>query len=1019
MDSSKSSPVESFIEPLTRREREILSLLGEGLTSREIAERLTLAISSVRWYIQQIYAKLEVNSKQQALARGHELGYLGSPSSSSATMPLPSGTITFLFTDIVGSTALWEKQPQAMRIAEKRHHEILHQVITNNQGQVFKIIGDGFQAAFSLPIQALQSALSVQFLLLAEPWGETGPLKVRMGLHTGPGEPEEGVFHSPDYSTGETFNRIARITSAAHGGQILLSLATAELLRGSLPPGVTLKDLGEHHFKGLLKPEHIYQAVSSDLPSEFPPLVSLTYPLHNLPRQLTSFISREKETSQVKNVLREHSLVTLTGPGGVGKTRLSLKVAEEVLVDYPDGVWFVELAPLTDPARVPQQVTAALGLREEPNRPIQDYLASYLQSRQTLLVLDNCEHVLDACTRLAELLLHDCLRLKIIASSREPLGVAGEAVFRVPSLSFPDLGESFDMEKPEAYAAIRLFIDRARLVMPDYQVTAQNTPYLATICQRLDGIPLAIELAAARMNLLTAEELANRLDHTFHLLGGGNRTALPRHQTLRATIDWSYNLLNEKERLLFQRLSVFAAGCTLEAAEVVCSMEGIDTGEVLNLLGSLVEKSMVVAERNQGNQTRYSLLETMRQYALEKLQGAGEIARMRTRHRDYFLEFTETYKSQLWLKERSGWFRKFEAEHENLRLALEWSINVHPDVEAGIRLILAADNLWVYSHYQEAADWFERGLVLCQRHPEISPSLYATFLGVGSYRIAFNNPQNGLAWGKQAVEISRRLGPGGTISLIGSLLSLVWITMWDLDDVKQALETFTEAEFLFQELNPDQYTHELYLATKGGLVFHKAEISNKQGCYEDAITYARESIRIQEQLGQPNIIWELLFMGEAHVSLEEYDQARDCYLKALYLADEIVDNRKSLILRNLGMVDFHQGNLEQALENCQKGLRLAVEISDNNVVATCLGLSACILAKQGKLFQAAGLSGAAKSLYERQGRKPLEDSGLDAILPGWRDRPENRAILKAYEEGSAMTVDQAVSLAQRGLGEYI
>ncbi|MGE5222450.1 MAG: AfsR/SARP family transcriptional regulator [Omnitrophica WOR_2 bacterium] len=733
--------------------------------------------------------------------------------------------------------------------------------------------------------------------------------------------------------------------------------------------------------------------------------------VHNLPQPVTRFFGREHEIAAIKERLEVERLLTLTGAPGVGKTRLALRIAEQSLADFKDGVWFTDLSPLADPELVARQVAARLGLHENPGRPVLEILAAFLNERQILLVLDNCEHLLAACARLADSLLQACPILKILASSREPLGVEGEAVFYVPSLPFPQPGQPVSLESLRDYASIRLFIDRARLILPSYQVTAQSASALAAICQHLDGIPLAIELAAARMGLLTTEQLAGRLKDVFRLLTGGSRTALPRHQTLRATLDWSYKLLDDKECQLLQRLAVFAGGWDLAAAEGVCAGEGIEEGEILDLLASLVNKSLVVADRAPGSPARYRMLETIRQYAREKLRDAGESVRQHTRHRDYFLVFAETNKGQLWLKDRSDWFRKFEAEHENFRLALEWSMTDLTDVEAGIRLILALDHFWVYSHYQEAADWFEKGLVLCQGHPDISLPLYALFLGVGAYRMAFNSPQTAYVWGKQAVEVSRRLGPDGVVRLVKSLLCLAWIIMWDLDDVKEALAPFAEAEALFQELDPDQYPEELYWSTKGELVFYKSEILNKQGQYEDAKTYARESIRIQEQLGRTNIIWELIFLGEAHVNLGEYDQARARYLEALQLADEIVDNRKPLVLRNLGMVDFLQGNLVRALEYCREGLRLAAEIPDNNVIATCLGLSACILAKQGRRSQSAGLSGAARDVYERQGRKPSEDSTLDTLLPGWRESTDSDAIMKAYEAGRTMTVEQAISLA--------
>ena len=548
---------------------------------------------------------------------------------------LPSGTITFLFTDIEGSTPLWEREPKQMQMALERHHAILHESIAAHRGHVYKIIGDAFQAAFEVSSQAILAALIAQRALAAEVWPTSTPLRVRMGLHVGHAQAQ-----GEDYTTTHTLNRVARIMSAAHGGQILLSEAVVELIRDDLPTGLSLRDMGHHHLKGLTHLEHIFQVVVPDLSANFPPLNTLNVAANNLPTQLTTFIGRETEVAEVKRLLSGSRLTTLTGSGGCGKTRLSIQVASEMQTGYPNGVWLVELAPVADPALVPLTVVAVLGPMDDGHRPALEILTDFIHVKTLLLVLDNCEHVIDACAQLSEALLRACPKLGILASSREALGIAGESSYRVPSLAVPEPGQLPPLETLARLGAVRLFVERAALARPGFALTAQNAPAIAQICQRLDGIPLAIELAAARVRALSAEEINARLDDRFRLLTGGSRTALPRQQTLRALIDWSYSLLSEPERLLFKRLAVFVGGWTLAAAEQVCSDNSLDPATVLDTLSRLVDKSLVVAEEA-ASETRYSRLETIRQYSREKFAETDEVAVVRDRHLAYYVQFSE------------------------------------------------------------------------------------------------------------------------------------------------------------------------------------------------------------------------------------------------------------------------------------------------------------------------------------------------------------------------------------------
>jgi predicted ATPase len=503
-----------------------------------------------------------------------------------------------------------------------------------------------------------------------------GSLRVRMALHTGVAEVRDGDYFGP------ALNRVARLLTAGHGGQVLLSQATYHLVREALPEDASLTDLGAHRLKDLQQPEHLFQLLHPALPADFPPLHSLEAFAHNLPRQLTSFIGREREMGEVKEFLATTRLLTLTGSGGCGKTRLALQVAADLLEAYADGVWLVELAALADPTLVPQTVASALGVREQPVRPLTETLVDYLQPKVLLLILDNCEHLLTASAQLANALLRSCPRLRMLASSRQGLGIAGERTYRVPSLSLPQPRPLPPVERLTDYEAVRLFVERAVFTQPSFAITDQNAPAVAQVCERLDGIPLAIELAAARVKALPVEKLNERLDDMFRLLTGGSRTALPRQQTLRALIDWSYDLLSEPERALLRRLSAFAGGWTLEAAEAVGVGEGVEEWEVLDLLTSLVEKSLVLYEEREG-EGRYRLLETVRQYARDRLLESEEGEAVRTRHLEFFLH---------WAEQGPG-LERLETEHDNLRAALAWS-GAQRQGDVGLRLGGAMGGFW-------------------------------------------------------------------------------------------------------------------------------------------------------------------------------------------------------------------------------------------------------------------------------------------------------------------------------------
>ena len=616
---------------------------------------------------------------------------------------LATGAVTLLFTDIEGSTALWEQDSARMSQALAAHDVLLRSAVESHRGRVVKTTGDGIHAVFDQALDALAATVVLQRSLADAATTSGVPLHVRCGLHAGVVE-----YRDNDYF-GSAVNRAARIMSAAHGGQVLLSKAVADGVREQLPPAIALRDLGKVRLKDLSTPEHVFQVLHADLRREFPALRSLEATPNNLPQQATSFIGRDKELAELKRLLAKARLLTFTGSGGCGKTRLSLQVAADSLERFPDGVWLVELAPLADPGLVAQTIATALGLKETPGKPIVQTLTEHLEDKRLLLLLDNCEHLLDGCAKLVDTLLGKLPQVRILASSREALGIGGEQSYRVPSLSLPDLKQAHTPTSVAPFEAVQLFSERAILSRPDFQITPQNAAALVSICHRLDGIPLAIELAAARVRSLSVEEINRKLDQRFRLLTGGSRTALPRQQTLRSLIDWSYDLLNASEKLLLQRVSVFAGGWTMEAAECVCIGAGVENAEVLDLMTSLADKSLVLAEEGDG-QMRYRLLETVRQYAREKLIESGNGEALRERHRDYFLALAKQAQPKMMGIEHATWLRRLEDEHENLRAALDWS-QMEERSDAGLQLCAALHRFWWARGYlSEGREWCIRAL---------------------------------------------------------------------------------------------------------------------------------------------------------------------------------------------------------------------------------------------------------------------------------------------------------------------
>ncbi len=631
-----------------------------------------------------------------------------------AVVHLPVGTVTFMLTDVEGSTFLWESAAEAMGAAIRRHYRLLDAAIAlhggvrpQEQGE-----GDSVVAAFQCASKALAAALDAQRAFCAECWPEGAALKVRIALHTAQAQLRDELNYF-----GQAVNRCARLRAVAHGGQVVLSKTTRDLVLDRLPDGVELADLGVHRLRDLGRPEHVFGLLHPDLPVEFPPLRSLGSLANNLPGELTSFIGRGAELAEVAELLSQVRLLTLTGAGGCGKTRLALQAAAGALEGHLDGVWWVELARLEDAALVPTAVIGAIGLREVPGRGPLETLIGYLRARRALLVLDNCEHLVVACAELADALLRACPSLTVLATSRAPLGMPGETAWLVPSMSLPADARRQPVEVLRGSDAVRLFLDRAGQMAPNFTITEANAPAIAEICHELDGIPLAIELAAARVRMLAPRQIAHRLGDRFHLLTGGSRMAMPRQQTLQASIDWSYELLSDGERALLRRLSVFTGGWTLDAAEQVCGGAGIEHYAVLDLLTGLVDQSLVTTGE-QDAEVRYGLLETVRQYATARLADAGELDAMGERHLAYYVGLAERAEPEVLRAGRDDpILHRLATELPNLRAALERAAAIDPATALkrfGLLLALG-DAQWWAGHVSEASITFQSATFLARQ----------------------------------------------------------------------------------------------------------------------------------------------------------------------------------------------------------------------------------------------------------------------------------------------------------------
>ena len=794
----------------------------------------------------------------------------------------PTGTVTFLFTDIEGSTKLWERHPSAMHTALARHDEILQRAIGSRGGYVFKTVGDAFCAAFADASDALEAALETQRALFGEEWEGGFVIKVRIALHTGAAEERGGDYFGPPV------NRVARLLSAGHGGQTLLSSATRELVRDRLPEDTELRDLGERRLKDLIRPDRVFQLIASDLPPSFPPLKTLDARLNNLPSQPTPLVGREREVAEVCRMLRGGGarLLTLTGPGGTGKTRLGLQVAADLVDEFEDGVFFVPLAPISDPDLVVPTVARTLDVTETSGRTPEEALKDYLRNKEMLLVMDNFEQVVEAAPLVGELL-SACPALKVLATSRTVLRIYGEQEFTVPPLELPDPKHLQPVERLTQNEAVRLFVDRAQAAKADFSVTNDNALAVAEICAHLDGLPLAIELAAARIKLLPLQAMLSRLGNRLKLLTGGARDLPERQRTLRATIEWSHELLDEGEKLLFARLAVFAGGCTLEAMEAVCDAEGdLPVDDALEGASSLLEKSLLRQEEGpEESEPRFSMLETISEYALERLEESETAEEIHRLHAEFYLALAEEAEPRLRGPEAVTSLGHLETEHDNMRAALSWSLD-SGEAELGLRLGVAL--LWFWSargYWSEGVRWLEEAL----------------------------------AKGDAAEAATRA----------GALFSL-GIVLGRQSNFGRAEACHEEALALYEELGDQRHAAES-LAHLAWMVAFRGDATRATALFEKSLAAARESGNLRPIPSTLNGLAYIAFESEA------FERAQRLWGRALALNREQGNVLEvATVLNSMGYAELARGNQERAKALLEESLPLNRELGNKLGVAHCL-----------------------------------------------------------------------------------
>ncbi|HCG02655.1 MAG TPA: hypothetical protein DEV93_19195, partial [Chloroflexi bacterium] len=861
---------------------------------------------------------------------------LAAAPSGPATAILPSGTVSFLLTDVEGSTGRWDRNPAAMRLAMEAHDAVLGRLVTAHGGVQVESgrEGDSILATFTRASDAVACAVAMQRELAAEAWPEGADVHIRIAINSGEAEVRSGHYYGPPVY------RCARLMATAHGDQVLLTQATRDLVVDAMPEGVALRELGKHGLRNLTRPEVVFQVIAAGLRAEFPPLKSMDPGRHNLPVSPTGFVGRAAELAEIKERLAANRMLTLTGAGGTGKTRLALQAASELLEDFKDGVWLVELASLSQPELVAQAAAEALGVREEAGRPIAKTLSEWLRDKNLLLLLDNCEHLVPAVVTVADQLLRECVDVRLLATSRAALRVNGEAITRVGPLSESD--------------SVVLFAARSSAVQPAFRLSEDNSRLVVQICRRVEGIPLAIELAAGRARLMAPSEILARLEDSFDVLAGGSRSADARHETLKGTMDWSYWLLSEEEQRLFRRLSVFVGGFAMEAAEAVCGGEGV--GSVLGLVGQLVDKSLVTPLEAIDVPTRYTILETVREYGRGRLIEHAELESTQRRHAAYFAQLADTAHAKFAGPESKRWLKLLGADVDNLRGVFDVGV-LSPSTT--LELAAALDEFWAArAEFSEGRSRLEAAL---RNTSEPNLTRAQALRAAGTMAWAQGDQPGASDYCEQALGLSRALGDPE-----GEALSLQ-----QLGQIAIQQEDFSHAR--------------IYL----------------DGALEIATRLRFERIRAlcEWRLGMVALFTKNMARAGEHIraSLDLSREQSDAEMVAL-----------SLLM--LGNIDLWQGRLNDARARLRESLEvLRVEGSPRSI-ANLLESLAAVAAARDQKNRALWLGGAAEGLRKHIGVAPSSpfhreiSSRLEALKQG-------EDALHAWQSGAQMSREEAIAYA--------
>ncbi|MFZ1321757.1 MAG: tetratricopeptide repeat protein [Ignavibacteria bacterium] len=948
----------------------------------------------------------------------------------------PTGNVTFLFTDIESSTQLAQEFPDSHQFTLRIHNKILTEAIESHNGFIFKTIGDAFCAAFQNAGDAVKAAVSIQTGLASAEWKDA-VIKVRIGIHSGQAEWIEN-----NYSGYITLARTARVMSSSYGEQIIISVDVFDQIPESelVSNNYAIRDLGERRLKDVIKPIRLYQVIAPGLREEFPPLKTLDARPNNLPLQLTNFIGRENELTQVKKIFADSHLLTITGSGGSGKSRLALQTGADLIDDFVNGVWLTELASVSDPELIPQTIIESLGIKEEPNETPEKILIGFLKDKEILIILDNCEHLIDACAALTENLLTYCPMLKILATSREALKCRGEHLFRIPTLSHPEPDSDETPEQLSQYESVRLFIERALSLNPAFRVNNDNAPALAAICSRLDGIPLAIELAAARTKILSLEKIHERLDDRFSLLTGGKRTALPRQQTLRALIDYSYDLLENNEKILWSRLSVFSDGWTLEEAEEICSDDTVDKYEIIDLLSNLAEKSIILFDEIN---ERYNILETIKQYGKEKLTGSEIIL---SKHLHYFKELAGSAEPELRGKNSKYWLDKLEAEYPNIKSAVEWSLD-EGEIEDGVSLVNSLFEFWrMRGYYFNEKLLLEKFLINREKLDKSSladvlitagslaniqgnldyaqklftecltlskelndKSKIASSIGaMGFIESAQGNNDKARILFEESLALKRELGNRQDIATDLNNLGVILCDIGDKGDFDQAQKYLEECLTLLREISDVRG-----LARSLG---NLAILSNIKGDYNSAKNLYEESLEMLREIGdQRGISRTLNYLSIVARNLGEYDEERK-YIEECYEIISLIGDKRgtAIALNNLGETELIQKNFEKAKKYIEESLVISKENGYKNLIARSLNYL-------GTVTHRLGDNEHAKKLFKEslQMSIELEDkystaehlNNFAGMLSEEKDNPLNKVSLESLESlESLVSIESIISI---------